>query len=114
MRDRAGYFGKKFLPKNVPKIEFFEIVEKFGHYFFLDLFYKERSYYLPCYCANTLFGKYLFPEIWAKMLLANQIAPFLNQPEIIHEIACFLLADTNSRTLRLLKSVWVGMGKKWA
>ena len=29
--------------------------------------------------TNLIFGKILVPEIWAKMLLANEIAEFLNQ-----------------------------------
>ena len=34
---------------------------------------------MQCFSKNLIFGKYLVAEIWAKMLLANQIAEFLNQ-----------------------------------
>ena len=28
------------------KLAFFQIIKNFGHYFFLDMFYNERLYYL--------------------------------------------------------------------
>ena len=61
-----------------PKIGFFKIIEKFGH-FFLNLFYNESLYYLLCSCANPIFGKNLVLEIWVKILSTNQIAEFLYQ-----------------------------------
>ena len=35
--------------------------------------------YLLCIRTNTIFGKNPIPEIWVKMLPANQIAEFLNE-----------------------------------
>ena len=55
---------------------------KICHYCFLNLVYKESSYYLVYSCTNPRLGKNLFPEILAKMLLANQIAGFLNRPNL--------------------------------
>ena len=70
-----------FCPKNGesgPKIGFFGFIGKFNHYFFLNLVYKESPYYLQYSYTNPILGKNLVAEIWAKMLLANQIAGFLN------------------------------------
>ena len=47
--------------------------------FFLNLVYNERLYYLLYSCTNSIFGKYLVPEIWVEMLLINHIAGFLNR-----------------------------------
>ena len=41
--------------------------------------YKESLYYLLYSCTNPIFVENLVPEIYAKMLLANEIAEFLNQ-----------------------------------
>ena len=51
---------------------------KFSDKFFLNLFYKERSYYLQYSCTIPVLGKNVVPEIWAKILLADQITGFLN------------------------------------
>ena len=70
-----------FCPKsgeNGPKIGFIGFIGKFSHCIFLNLVYKEISYYLLYSCTNPMLGKNLVPEIWAKMLSANQIAGFLN------------------------------------
>ena len=70
-----------FCPKsgeNGPKIGFIGFIGKFSHCIFLNLVYKEISYYLLYSCTNLMLGKNLVPEIWAKMLSANQIAGFLN------------------------------------
>ena len=64
--------------KNWPKIGFIGFIGKFSHCIFLNLVYKEISYYLLYSCTNPMLGKNLVPEIWAKMLSANQIAGFLN------------------------------------
>ena len=55
----------------------FEYLRKCSH-FFLHLVYNESLYYSPYTCANPTLGN-LFPEIWTKMPLVNQIAGFLNQ-----------------------------------
>ena len=57
----------------------FWIIKKFSLLFSLNLVYNESFYYLQYSCTNSIFGKNLVPEIWAKMLLVNQIAGFLNQ-----------------------------------
>ena len=53
--------------------------------FFLILWLTESNflkksfwYYLVCSCTDSIFGKNLAPDIWVKMLIANQIAGFLN------------------------------------
>ena len=82
---RQIFFKKICCPKNGEnrpkiglKIGFFGFIGKFSHQFFLNLVYKESSYYLLYSCTNPILGKNLVPEIWAKMLSANQIAGFLN------------------------------------
>ena len=50
--------------KNMPKTVFFELNEKFGHWFLL----------------SPMFAKIFVPEIWARMFSANQIAGYFNQP----------------------------------
>ena len=44
---------------------------------FLNLVYEGSSYYLLYFCTNAILGKNQVPEM-AKMLLASQIAVFLN------------------------------------
>ena len=75
------FFLKKIVSKNGengPKIGFFGFTGKFSDKFFLNLVYKERSYYLLYSWTIPVLGKNLVPEIWAKMLLADQITGFLN------------------------------------
>ena len=57
---------------------FFSILQ-----FFLNLDYNESLYYCNCcmFEENFIFAKILVPEISPKMLLANQIARFLNQSQ---------------------------------
>ena len=54
----------------------FEFIEKFGHYFFLNLVYNESLYHSLYSCVNPTFGKILVLEIWVKMPLAIQITGF--------------------------------------
>ena len=58
------------------KTGFFEFIEKFGHLFFVTLTVDESLNNLLCCCTKIVSGKNLDPEIWVKMLLANQIAEF--------------------------------------
>ena len=54
--------------------------------------------------TNLMFGEILVPEIWVKMLLANEIAGFLNQlypQNKIMKNPDFLHADTNSLKLKV-------------
>ena len=44
----------------------------------MNLVCKKSLHYLLFSCTNPVLGKNLIPEICAKMLLANQIAGFLN------------------------------------
>ena len=56
------------------------------------------------FCKNLLFGKILVPEIWAKVLLANQIVGFLNQLYLQNKImkrTDFLHIDTNLWKLKV-------------
>ena len=78
-----GFFFFLILPqkwgkwaKNKPKKECFEFIAKFNRYIFLNLVNKESLYYLLYFCINSILRKNLVPEIWAKRLLANQIAGF--------------------------------------
>ena len=76
------FWRKKNYPQNEenePKIGFFEFIGKFTHYFFLSLVCKENLYFLLYSFTNPILWKNLVPEIWAKMLSANQNAGFLNQ-----------------------------------
>ena len=64
MRDRAGFSGKiVFAPKfgkrnkNEPKTGFFELIQRFGYYFLLNLFYNENLNNLLCSCTNPIFEK---------------------------------------------------------
>ena len=41
---------------------------------------RESSYYQLCACTNPISRKILVLEFWATMLVANDIAGFLNQP----------------------------------
>ena len=70
-----------FCPKNEPKIRFYEFTGKLSHCFFLNVVYAERLC-LFYHCTNPIFDKNLVHEIWTKMLLAYQIAWFLNQIHI--------------------------------
>ena len=47
--------------KNGPEIGFFKFIGKFGHYFFLNLFYNERLYYLMCSCTQILYLGKIWP-----------------------------------------------------
>ena len=65
--------------KNALKIGFLNLLKNFVVSFFLNLVYNESFCYLLYSCTNPIFRKSLVPEIWAKMLLANHVAGFLNQ-----------------------------------
>ena len=86
VRDRASFLKKMFFlgkwekcAKNGPKRGFFEFIEKFSHSFFLNLVHKESLYYLLYSCSNLVLGKNVFPELWVKMLVVNQIAGYLHR-----------------------------------
>ena len=69
------FLGKNFF------LQYWEKEPKMGHFFnLLDLICNENLNYLLCFCTNPMFGKIDVPEIWAKMLSANQTAGFFNQP----------------------------------
>ena len=54
--------------------------------------------------TNLIFGKILVPEIWVKIVLANEIAGFLNQLYLQNKImksSDFLHVDTNSFKLKV-------------
>ena len=85
LRVTAGFFFFNFLfqkwgkwAKNGPRIGFFRFIGTFSHFFFLSLVYKESSYYMLYSCTDPTLRKNLVPEIWVKMLSANQTAGFLN------------------------------------
>ena len=81
----------------------------------LNLFYNENLYYLLWYCTNPI-GWNLVPEIWAKMLSANQISRFLNQiflQKNLRKQTHFWHVDTNSQKLNVDRNVLVVHGKKW-
>ena len=66
-------------PKRAKTGIFIEFIDRFGHYFLLNWFYNQNLYcYIPAEIPHL--GKFLFLIIWGKMLSANQIARFFNQP----------------------------------
>ena len=65
---------------NSPKTGFFQVIEKLGPKYLLNLFYNENLYYLLCPCKNPVLGKIFVPDIWVKKSSANQIARFFTQP----------------------------------
>ena len=69
-----GNMGKKW-----SRLGLFEFIEEFGHYFFLNFVYNESLYCFLNSCTNPIFAKNPVPEIWTKMLSANQIVGFLDQ-----------------------------------
>ena len=77
---RAKFFEKNIFAQKVgqkwAKNRFLNLLENLVINFFLNLGYNESLYYLLYSCTNSIFGKNLFPEMWAKMLLANQITGF--------------------------------------
>ena len=68
--------------KNGPETGFFEFIEKFGYQLLLDLFFNENLYCLLCSSTDPIFEKIFVPEMWAKIISANQISGFFNQPYI--------------------------------
>ena len=64
----------KLLPKFFPKL-----ITKILTIFLIKLAYSLAQMDLVPFCTNPIFGKNQVSEIWAKMLLTNQIAGFLNQ-----------------------------------
>ena len=62
------------------KKTYLNLLDRFGQKFLLNLFYNKNLCYLLYSFTNPIFGKIFVPEIWAKMLSANQIAGFFNQP----------------------------------
>ena len=102
--------------ENGPKLGFLKFIGKFS-YFFLNSVYNEGFYYLLYSCTNLIFGKNLVPEIWAKMLSANQATGFLNQLCLENKMmkkSDFLYIDTDSWKLevdwKILWWVWSRMG----
>ena len=66
MCDRAGFKKKNCCPKNGangPKTGFLGSIGNLVITFFLNLVYKESSYYLLYSCTNPILGKNLVPEI---------------------------------------------------
>ena len=85
VRDRAEFFGS-FFPQKLGKIAqkwaknvllFFWVYRKNWLLIFSKLFYNESLYLL---CSRIIFWKNLPPDTLVKMLSANQVAEFLNQP----------------------------------
>ena len=69
VRDRAGPFGKYFSSHKWDL--------KIWSFFFRIWFIL--NFYIIGYIPGQIFGKNLVSEIWAKMLLTNQIVGFPNQ-----------------------------------
>ena len=75
---------------------------------FFNLFYNEHLYYLLCSSTNPIFDKIFVPEIWAKMISANQIAGFFNQQYLQTKSmkqTDFLHFDTNSHKLKVDENI---------
>ena len=71
----------------------------------LNLFCNENVYYLLCSCTNSIFRKNLVPEVYAKMLSANQIAWFLNE--------IFLQSKLSKSGLKTLKFTRMNPLQEW-
>ena len=76
--DRVRFFLKKKKEKKMhqkwgkwAKKRVFWIYWKVWSLIFSEFGLCEALYYLPYFCANPIFGKYLVPEMWPKILLAN-------------------------------------------
>ena len=112
---RARFFGKKMCHKcikNGPKIGLFKFIGKFSHWFFLNLVIKEGLYYLLNSCTNLIL---MVPEIWAKILSANQIARYLNRIYLQNKIMkkpdfCMLIQI--QWNWRFIEKYWGGRGQK--
>lgn len=59
------------------EMDFFKFIIKFGLWFFSE--FGLHWNYLPCCCLKHKSRRNLIPEIWIKILLANQITGFLRQ-----------------------------------
>ena len=73
-------FSRKIFPlklENRPKTGFFEFIEEFCHWFFLNLFYNENLYYLLCSCTNPIFGKKFFQRCGPKCCEPIRLQDFL-------------------------------------
>ena len=72
------FLGKFFLPQKLgkwaKKQDFFNLLGNLVIDFLLNLICNENLYYLLCSCTNPIFGKMFVPEIWVKIISANQIA----------------------------------------
>ena len=72
-----------------------------------------KIYTIWCFCTNLIFGKILFPEIWAKIFSAIQVVGFFNQPYLKDKSMKhpdFLHVYTNLHK-SWSKIFWVGMVK---
>ena len=70
-----------------------------------------------CSWTNPIFGKNFIPEVLAKMLSANKITGFFNQPYLQNKSIKwpnFQHVDTNSYKLKVDNIFWGGHGQKWA
>ena len=74
-----GIYLKKSCLRHWCITVFFECIENFRYENFLNLGYNKKFCYLIYYCTKLIFEKNLAPEILATILLANQVAGFLNQ-----------------------------------
>ena len=64
MRDKDGKKKKKkksSVTQNGPKVGFVEVIEKFGHQFFLKLVYNESLFYMLHSCTNPMSWKNYVP-----------------------------------------------------
>ena len=62
-----------------PKIKFIEL---WKNLVIFTEFVVMKILYFCCVCANFVFEKYLFPEIWTKMFSSTPIAGYVNQLHI--------------------------------
>ena len=74
-----------------------------------------KIYTIWCFCTNLIFGKILFPEIWAKIFSAIQVVGFFNQPYLQDKSMKhpdFLHVYTNLHK-SWSKIFWVGIVRNW-
>lgn len=67
------------IPRNWIKWSFFQVVRKLDNKFFQNFLHNKSLFHLLYSCANLIRAKILIHGIWAKRILANQIAEFSNQ-----------------------------------
>ena len=110
------FFGFFFFPskngENEPKTGFlgsiWNLVITFSWIWSL-----KKVHYLLYSCTNLILGKNLVPEIWAKMLLANEIAGLLNWLNLQNPKMKKPDEKAWWKHMELVEKYWSGHRQKW-